>query len=133
MDPESHSNVSFGSIFNNKVSMSEDSESPMLDYSKPEYAANFSTYVDSKLSAMVQPYDNSLQTLKFQISSLEDQLYTDLSTLRCVGRLQVLYSDGSPLEKDEPISVVNLFPETIFSQINVSIVYTLMNMYNQNT
>lgn len=121
MDAESQNNVAFGSIFNNKVSMSDDSESAMLDYSKPEYAANFSSYVESKISALIQPYDNSLQTLKFQIGSLEDNLYSDLSTLRCVGRLQVLHSDGSRLDKDEPISVVNLFPETIFSQCNVCI------------
>ena len=50
MDAESQNNVAFGSIFNNRISISEDSESALLDYSKPEYAANFSNYVDSKIS-----------------------------------------------------------------------------------
>ena len=118
MDPESESNVSFGSVFNNNISISEDSESALLCYEKPSYAANFSSYVEAKISPEIQPYNNSLQTLKFRIGSPEDNLYSDLSTLRCVGRLKVLYSDDSVLEKDEEISVVNLFPETIFSQIN---------------
>ena len=65
-----------------------------------------------------QPYDNSLQTLKFRIGGPEDNLYSDLSTLRCVGRLKVLHSDDTTLDKDEAISVVNLFPESIFAQIN---------------
>ena len=121
MDPESQNNIAFGSIYNNRVSMSDDTESGMLDYSKPEYASNFATYVDSKISPLIQPYDNSMQTMKFSIGSLEDPYYSDLSTLRCIGRLQVLHSDGSPLKKDEAISVCNLFPETIFSQCNVYI------------
>ena len=118
MTTDSENNVSFGSIFNNNVNINEDSESALLCYEKPSYAANFSTYVDAKISPEIQPYDNSLQTLKFRIGSPEDQLYSDLSTLRCVGRLKVLHSDNSPLDKGEAISVVNLFPESLFSQIN---------------
>ena len=67
MDPESQNNIAFGSIYNNRVSMSDDTESGMLDYSKPEYASFFTTYVDSKISPLIQPYDNSMQTMKFSI------------------------------------------------------------------
>ena len=77
MDPESESNVSFGSVFNNNISISEDSESALLCYEKPSYAANFSSYVEAKISPEIQPYNNSLQTLKFRIGSPEDNLYSD--------------------------------------------------------
>ena len=126
MDPESQNNIAFGSIYNNRVSMSDDTESGMLDYSKPEYASNFTTYVDSKISPLIQPYDNSMQTMKFSIGSLEDPYYSDLSTLRCIGRLQVLHSDGSPLKKDEAISVCNLFPEQYF--LNVMFIFPVCQL-----
>ena len=119
MDAESETNVAFGSIFDNRISTNNDSESVLLDYSKPEYAASFTNYTDCKISPLIQPYDNSMQSLKFSIGGIEDPLYTDLSTLRCVGRLQVQTVDGEPLAEDESLSVVNLFPESIFSQINV--------------
>ena len=119
MDAESETNVAFGSIFDNRISTNNDSESVLLDYSKPQYAASFSNYTDCKISPLIQPYDNSMQSLKFSIGGIEDPLYTDLSTLRCVGRLQVQTADGEALSENEPLSVVNLFPESIFSQINV--------------
>lgn len=118
MNTEAEANVSFGSVFNNNIAMNEDSESALLCYEKPSYAANFSTYVEAKIPPEVNPYDNSLQTLKFRIGSNEDLLYSDLSTLRCVGRLKVLHADDSNLDEGEAISVVNIFPETIFAQIN---------------
>ena len=34
-------------------------------------------------------------------------------------KFQVQHSDGSPLAKDEAVSVVNLFPESVFSRVNV--------------
>ena len=37
---------------------------------------------------LIPPYDNSAQTIKFSIGGLEDPLYTDLSTMKCVGRIQ---------------------------------------------
>ena len=72
-----------------------------------------------RYSPLISPYDNSQQTIKFSIGANDDPLYSDLSTLKCVGRLQVQHSDGSALEPDEAISIVNCFPESIFSQINV--------------
>ena len=38
---------------------------------------------------LIPPYDNSAQTMKFSIGGLDDPLYSDLSTMKCVGRLQV--------------------------------------------
>ena len=40
---------------------------------------------------LIPPYDNSAQTMKFSIGGLEDPLYTDLSTMKCVGRIQVIH------------------------------------------
>ena len=38
---------------------------------------------------LIPPYDNSAQTLKFSIGGQDDPLYSDLSTMKCVGRIQV--------------------------------------------
>jgi hypothetical protein len=45
---DSENIVSFGSIFDNKVALNDDSESNLLNYSKPEYAASFSNYTDCR-------------------------------------------------------------------------------------
>jgi len=48
MDAASENHVSFGSIFDNKINLYDDSESSLLNYSKPEYAASFSNYTDCR-------------------------------------------------------------------------------------
>jgi len=48
MDTSSENQVSFGSIFDNKVALNDDSESNLLNYSKPDYAASFSNYTDCR-------------------------------------------------------------------------------------
>ena len=48
MDSSSENHVSFGSIFDNKIALNDDSESNLLNYSKPEYAASFSNYTDCR-------------------------------------------------------------------------------------
>ena len=45
---DSENTVAFGSIFDNKVALNDDSESNLLNYSKPEYAASFSNYTDCR-------------------------------------------------------------------------------------
>ena len=54
MDAESHQDVGFGSIFDNKINLNTDSESVLLDYSKPEYAASFSNYTDCRINPLIQ-------------------------------------------------------------------------------
>ena len=36
-----------------------------------------------------------------------------------IKKFQVQHADGSQLAKDEAVTVVNLFPESVFSRINV--------------
>ena len=48
MDAASENHVSFGSIFDNKINLYDDSESSLLNYSKPKYAASFSNYTDCR-------------------------------------------------------------------------------------
>ena len=45
---DSQNTVAFGAIFDNKVALNDDSESVLLNYSKPEYAASFSNYTDCR-------------------------------------------------------------------------------------
>ena len=52
-------------------------------------------------------------------SGPDDPLFTDLSSLKVVGRLRVQHEDDSPLAVGEKVSCVNLFPESLWSQINV--------------
>ena len=55
---------------------------------------------------LIPPYDNSAQTMKFSIGGLDDPLYSDLSTMKCVGRIQVwityyLYTAVASLYKSQ--------------------------------
>ena len=45
---DSENTVAFGAIFDNKVALNDDSESVLLNYSKPEYTASFSNYTDCR-------------------------------------------------------------------------------------
>jgi hypothetical protein len=113
--------ISFGEIFSGKITQTSDYESGLLDYSKPEYASNWQTYSDVLIQPVIQPYDNDTQTLRYDIGGVDDPLFTQLETLKVVGRARVLHEDGSLLVQNEPVSCVNLLPESLFSQINVFI------------
>lgn len=119
-DADSAQQIPFGDIFPSSKGMSSnDFESSLLDYSQPTYSTNFRTSVDTVIQPRIQPYDSGSQLLRFDIGGEDDGLFTDLSTLKVVGRLKVLHEDGSPLEAGEKVSCVNLFPESIFEQINL--------------
>ena len=49
----------------------------------------------------------------------DDPLFTDLSSLKVVGRLRVQHEDDTPLAPGEGVSCVNMLPESLWGQINV--------------
>lgn len=57
----------------------------------------------------------------FQIGSPDFNQYTQLPSLRLEGIIKVKKSGGSDLDTGEAISIVNLFPHSLFDHINVSL------------
>lgn len=119
-DADSEQAVSFGEIFAaQKATTSTDFESSLLDYSQPTYSANFQNYVDTVLQPAIQPYNSGSQLMRWDIGGPDDPLFTDLSSLKVLGRLKVQHADDTPLSAGEAVSCVNMFPESLWSQINV--------------
>ena len=119
-DGDSEQPVPFGEIFTGqKSSPTNDFESSLLDYSQPSYSANFRNYVDAVLQPQIQPYNSGSQLMRWDIGGPDDPLFTDLSSLKVVGRLRVQHADDTPLAPGEKVSCVNMFPESLWGQINV--------------
>lgn len=119
-DGDSEQAVPFGEIFTGQKSTpTNDFESELLDYSQPTYTANFRSYVDSVLQPAIQCYNSGSQLMRWDIGGPDDPLFTDLGSLKVVGRLRVQHEDDSPLAPDEKVSCVNMFPESVWGQINV--------------
>lgn len=119
-DADSEQPAAFGEIFTGqKAAPSNDFESSLLDYSQPTYTANFRSYVDSVLQPAIQCYNSGSQLMRWDIGGVDDPLFTDLSSLKVIGRLRVEHADDTPLAPGEQVSCVNMFPESIWSQINV--------------
>jgi hypothetical protein len=57
----------------------------------------------------------------FNISGTNGMEYLDLMRSQMYVRLRVKYKDGTNLEPDEEVAPVNLFLQSLFSQIDVSI------------
>ena len=62
---------------------------------------------------------NNQYIIIFDHTGPDDPLFTDLSSLKVVGRLKVQHEDDTPLAPGEAVSCVNMFPESLWAQINV--------------
>ena len=86
----------------------------MLQFGEPAHALGYWRF------SLIQSLHHMLiPIIPLPPSGPDDPLFTDLSSLKVVGRLRVQHEDDSPLAVGEKVSCVNLFPESLWSQINV--------------
>lgn len=97
-------------------------ENPMLNYKKPEFSSNATSWIDQIFRPLIPPsQSNDAQAFRFEIGGLDDPWYLNLQSLKIHGTFKILKSTGADLAGTEDISIVNLAPQALFEQYNVTI------------
>ena len=96
---------------------------PVLQFREPAYAMGHRRWRSADLTNHNPKRVHPLFPTPVQCSYInsffsgpDDPLFSDLSSLKVVGRLRVEHEDDSPLAPGEEVSCVNLFPESIWGQ-----------------
>ena len=124
----------FSGYFDKTLEISTEYENSSLDYSKPMFSANFQSAVDQIFHPLIPPSQvNDRQSFRFDIGSFDDPHYTNIQSIRCHGKLKVLNSDNTDLAAGENVSCINLMPECLFEQINVTINNQVVSDHGRGT
>ena len=120
--------------------VSEDRESDFqtsaLNYSKPEYSANYTRGFLQKIYPSVAPqYTQELSTHHFTIGSENDDYFIDLQNIFANVKFKVLKVDGNDFKNLTPtdnVSMISDFAHSLFWSIDVFLNNTLVSDHGRH-